>query len=199
MNPIRTSTVLLAALLVAGCGSTNAEAPPPAAPPQATPPPALAAAPRSLYDRLGGKPAIEAVVGEFIGRVAADKRINGRFINTDITRLKGLLVDFVCAATGGPCKYEGRDMHTTHAGFQIVDAEFDALVEDLAGALAKFNVPAREQNDLLGALGPLKPLIVNPPPPQLAHGRPTRRRRGPRFGADAASVHGVTAAPLGPA
>ncbi|HVV48456.1 MAG TPA: hypothetical protein VHO06_02255, partial [Polyangia bacterium] len=69
---------------------------------------------------------------------------------------------------GGPGKYTGRDMHTTHAGFQIVDAEFDALVEDLAGALAKFNVPAREQGELLGALGPLKPQIVNPPPPEAA-------------------------------
>ncbi|HEY6476018.1 MAG TPA: hypothetical protein VI456_05510, partial [Polyangia bacterium] len=170
MKTTRTKTFVLAALLVGGCGSTTAEAPPPAAPKQATaaPAPTSAAAPRSLYDRLGGKPAIEAVVGEFIGRVAADKRINGRFINTDITRLKGLLVDFVCAATGGPCQYGGRDMHTAHAGFQIVDAEFDALVEDLAGALAKFNVPKAEQNDLLGALGPLKPQIVNPPPAAAA-------------------------------
>jgi hemoglobin len=167
MKGIRPSTVVLTALLLAGCGSTSAEAPPPAAPNQATSP--AAAAPRSLYDRLGGQPAIEAVVGEFIARVAADKRINGRFINTDIARLKGLLVEFVCAATGGPCKYEGRDMHVAHAGFQIVDAEFDALVEDLAGALAKFNVPKAEQNDLLGALGPLKPQIVNPPPAAAAH------------------------------
>jgi hemoglobin len=168
---VRTTTVVLATALSIGCGPAGVERPPPRSAPRAAatpaaPPPAAAPAPRSLYDRLGGKPAIEAVVGEFVGRVAADKRINGRFINTDITRLKGLLVDFVCAATGGPCSYAGRDMHTTHAGFQIVDAEFDALVEDLAGALAKFNVPQREQNELLGALGPLKPQIVNPPPPE---------------------------------
>ncbi len=172
MKSVRTRTVVIAAgLLVGGCGATGMEAPPRSAMPRAaTAPPAAPApaAPRSLYDRLGGKPAIEAVVGEFVSRVAADKRINGRFINTDITRLKGLLVDFVCAATGGPCKYTGRDMHTAHAGFQLVDAEFDALVEDLAGALAKFNVPQAEQNDLLGALGPLKPLIVNPPPAEAA-------------------------------
>jgi hemoglobin len=171
MKGIRTSTVVVTTLLVGGCGATGVEAPPPAALHRAAPPPAApepAAAARSLYERLGGKPAIEAVVGEFIARVAADKRINGRFINTDITRLKGLLVDFVCAATGGPCKYAGRDMHTAHAGFQLVDAEFDALVEDLAGALAKLDVPKPEQNELLGALGPLKPQIVNPPPAAAA-------------------------------
>ena len=45
---------------------------------------------KPLYDRLGGKPAITAVVDDFVGRVAADNRINGKFANTDIPRLKGL-------------------------------------------------------------------------------------------------------------
>ena len=75
-------------------------------------------------------------------------------------QLKKLLVDFVCMATGGPCKYEGRDMETSHAGMDLVDDEFTALVEDLVGALDKFKVPEKEKNELLGALGPLKPQIV---------------------------------------
>jgi hemoglobin len=117
----------------------------------------------SLYDRLGGKPAITAVTGEFIDRVAADARIKYRFINTDLGKLKTLLVEFVCMATGGPCKYTGQDMETSHAGMELVDDEFTALVEDFAGALDKFQVPAREKGELLGALGPLKPQIVTPP------------------------------------
>jgi hemoglobin len=120
-------------------------------------------APKPLFDRLGGKPAIEAVVDEFLKRVAADKRINGRFFNTDLARLRGLLVEFVCSATGGPCQYTGRDMRSAHAGFQLVEEEFTALVEDLVGALDKFNVPKAEKNEILGALGPLAKDIVNPP------------------------------------
>jgi hemoglobin len=116
----------------------------------------------SLYDRLGGKPAITAVVDEFIGRVAADARIKHRFFNTDIDKLKMLLVEQVCQATGGPCKYSGLDMETSHAGMEVVDEEFTALVEDLAGALDKFKVPAKEKGELLGALGPLQPAIVAP-------------------------------------
>lgn len=116
----------------------------------------------SLYERLGGKPAITAVVDEFIGRVAADARIKHRFFNTDIPRLKQLLVEFVCLATGGPCKYTGVDMETSHAGMELVDEEFTALVEDLVGALDKFKVPEREKNEILGALGPLQPQIVAP-------------------------------------
>lgn len=132
-----------------------------AAPPAPTPP-------KALYERLGGQPAVEAVVDEFIKRVAADKRINGRFANTDIPRLRTLLVEFVCFATGGPCKYTGRDMRSAHAGMQLVDEEFGALVEDLVGALDKFSVPKAEKDELLGALGPLGKEIVDPPPAEAA-------------------------------
>ena len=104
------------------------------------------------------------MVDEFLQRVAADKRINGRFFNTDLPRLRGLLIEFVCSATGGPCQYTGRDMRSAHAGFQLVEEEFTALVEDLVGALDKFNVPKKEKDELLGALGPLAKEIVNPPP-----------------------------------
>src|SRR5690242_5581776 len=58
---------------------------------------------RSLYDRLGGKPAITAVVDDFAARVAADRRINRFFANTDIPTFKGHLVDQICEASGGPC------------------------------------------------------------------------------------------------
>ncbi len=71
------------------------------------------------YDRLGGKVAITAVVDDFIGNVAGDVRINKRFAQTDIPRLKAMLVDQICAGTGGPCKYAGRDMATTHEGMNI--------------------------------------------------------------------------------
>jgi len=117
----------------------------------------------SLYDRLGGKPAITAVVDKFVGNVGNDTRINGRFANTDFPQLKGHLVDQVCAATGGPCTYTGRDMKTTHAGMRISNAEFSALVEDLVSALNTFNVPKKEQSELLGLLGPMKSDIVEIP------------------------------------
>ncbi|MGZ3443353.1 MAG: globin domain-containing protein [Polyangia bacterium] len=154
MTPAR----LCLALLLAGCAHKSA---PPAAA-------AAAAEPlKPLYQRLGARPAITAVVDQFVANVAADKRINMRFLNTDSPHLKVLLVEFVCTATGGPEKYEGRDMHSSHGGMQLVDEEFNALVEDLAAALDKFNVPAKEKGELLGALGPLKPQIVNPPSAEM--------------------------------
>lgn len=115
---------------------------------------------KSLYDRLGGKAAITAVVDQFVANVAADSRINGRFATTDIAKLKGHLVDQVCMATGGPCTYKGRDMKTTHAGMKITNGDFAALVEDLVAALDKFKVPAQEKGELLGLLGTMKKDIV---------------------------------------
>lgn len=116
---------------------------------------------KSLYDRLGGVDAIQAVVKDFVEeRVAKDNRINARFINTDIPKLEGLLTDQICAATGGPCTYTGRNMRETHAGMKITEAEFTALVEDLQASLNNFNVPKAEQDELIGALAKLHDDIV---------------------------------------
>jgi hemoglobin len=117
---------------------------------------------RSLYSRLGGRGAITAVVEDFVGNVANDNRINKFFAGADIRRLKRLLVQQICAGTGGPCKYEGRSMREAHRGFGIGNGDFNALVEDLVMSLRKFNVPAREQQELLAILGPMRRDVVQP-------------------------------------
>ncbi len=115
----------------------------------------------ALYDRLGGNPAITAVIGDFVdNQVVPDERINSFFANTDLDRLKVLLIEQVGQATGGPEVYTGRDMKTTHAGLGITVAHFNALVEDLAASLTVFEVPAAEQNELVAALAPLQADIV---------------------------------------
>jgi hemoglobin len=115
---------------------------------------------KSLYDRLGGKAALTAVVDEFVARAAADARINKKFGKTDIPRLKFHLVEQLCGATGGPCKYTGQSMKKAHKNMKVTEGEFNALVEDLVAALDKFNVPEKEKGELLGILGPLKDSIV---------------------------------------
>jgi hemoglobin len=115
---------------------------------------------KSLYERLGGKEAITAVVNDFAGRVLADERINKKFSKSDPARLTAMLVDQICMATGGPCKYTGQDMKTAHKSMGVTEGEFNALVEDLVAALDKFNVPEKEKGELLGLLGPMKPSIV---------------------------------------
>jgi hemoglobin len=115
---------------------------------------------KTLYERLGGQPAITAVVDDFVGNVARDRRINGFFAKANIPRLKSLLVQQICQASGGPCVYSGRDMKSAHRGMGVADRHFNALVQDLGRTLNKFRVPAREQKELVAALAPLKKDIV---------------------------------------
>ena len=115
---------------------------------------------KSLYDRLGEKAAIAAVVDQFVANVMNDTRINGRFATTDIPKMKDHFVDQVCMAAGGPCQYTGREMKALHSGMKITDEEFGALVGDLVASLDKFKVSAPEKNELLGLLGRMKKDIV---------------------------------------
>ena len=115
---------------------------------------------KTLYERLGGQPAVEAVVKDFAGRVLADERINKKFAKSNADRLVKNLTDFVCVATSGPCKYTGNDMHKAHKGMGVTHGEFNALVEDLGATLDKFTVPEQEKSEVLAAFAPLEGAIV---------------------------------------
>jgi hemoglobin len=133
----------------------------------------------SLYERLGGQDAITAVVDDFVARCAADNRINAKFARTDVPRLKKMLVDQVCQATGGPCTYTGRDMKETHDGMGVTVGEFEALVEDLVATLNQFNVPKPEQDELLGLLGPMRGDIVEVESPETGTPLPATYQPAP--------------------
>ena len=170
------ATVGIATALIAtasvwpGCAATQARAAEPAA---------TAPARSTLYDRLGGGPALTAVVDDLLGRAAADKRINAKLVNADLARLRGHLIDQLCASTGGPCRYLGRDMKTAHVGLGITGAEFDALEDDLRQSLARFKVPAREQAELIALLAPMKKDIVQGPAAAAASPGPGAARPAP--------------------
>jgi hemoglobin len=133
----------------------------------------------SLYERLGGLDAIEAVVDSFVGRCAGDDRINGKFERTDIPRLKKMLVDQLCEAAGGPCTYTGRAMRETHDGMQVTAGEFEALVEDLVATLDVFDVPEPEQEELLALLGPMRDEIVEVESPETGTPLPASYEAAP--------------------
>ena len=144
---------VLAAAGLAACGGKAKGSEPAATAPAVTE--------ASLYDRLGRRDAIAGVVKDFVEeRVAKDARIKGMFANADIPGLEAKLIDQICEASGGPCKYTGKDMKTAHAGMNIKDSDFNALVEDLKASLDHFKVAPREQQDLLGALARMHDDIV---------------------------------------
>ncbi|MGL5097010.1 MAG: group I truncated hemoglobin, partial [Planctomycetia bacterium] len=124
---------------------------------------------KSLYERLGGEPAVKAVVDDFVARTAGNPKVNFTRKGTavewpatpeNVARLKGHLVDMIGAATGGPQKYKGRAMKASHAGMKITNAEFDALAGDLKATLNKFKVPDAEQKELFAIIGSTRGDIV---------------------------------------
>lgn len=119
---------------------------------------------KTLYQRLGEKRAIAAVVDHFVNLAAVDPKVNftrnGKFKGMDVPFLKGQLTDFISMVTGGPVKYNGKDMAAAHSGMKIKGSEFDALAADLVKALDKFNVPANEKNELMALVASTKAAIV---------------------------------------
>ena len=122
--------------------------------------PASVAKNDALYQALGGKPGLQALMDVFVAGLKADKRIGEQFKDTKSSFLASQLVDQVCMVTGGPCKYDGADMKTAHADMGITRANFNALVEVLQVSMDARNIPFSTQNQLLALLAPMHRDIV---------------------------------------
>ena len=117
----------------------------------------------SLYERLGGYDAIVAVASDLLPRLQSDSQL-GRFWahrGTDgLQREKQLLIDFLCANSGGPLYYTGRDMLTTHVGMKISDSDWTTFLGHAQATLSKFAVPSEEQREVVAFVLSLKDDIV---------------------------------------
>ena len=149
-----------ALLLCSACASSKAEVKADPAPA-----PAAAAAPadttsKVLFERLGGKPAVEAVVDGMLKRALSDERINYTWAGSPLPRVRQRLVELICAGTGGGCKYSGRDMAAVHRGMGITGEQFGILVGHLVATLDELKVPEKEKGEVLAILGPMQGAIV---------------------------------------
>ncbi len=118
---------------------------------------------KSLYQRLGRYDAIAAVIDDFIPRVATDPKLGhffGGLSSDSQKRLRQLIVEQVCEATGGPCFYLGRTMKASHAALGITEADWQSAVKHVVATLDKFKVPQKEKDELLGIVSTLKGDIV---------------------------------------
>ena len=98
----------------------------------------------SLYEQLGGEPAVNAAVDIFYRKVLADHRIYRFFDNVDMEKQAAKQKAFLTMAFGGPHNYTGEDMRKGHAHLVklgLDDSHFDAVMENLGDTLAELNVP----------------------------------------------------------
>ena len=120
--------------------------------------PALAT---SLFEKLGGSPAIEAVVRDFYKRVLGDPDLQGFFAKTDMDKQTRSQIAFLTMALGGPNNYDGRPMKEAHDGMGITDMHFDKVAGHLVAALKDAGVCDEDVNEVVALVGPLKKQIVS--------------------------------------
>ena len=123
----------------------------------------MAGTAKTLYERLGGYEALSAVANDLVPRLRIDPQL-GRFWahrgEDGVMRETQLLIDFLCASTGGPMYYRGRDMALAHRGMRISESDWTVLLGHAAATLAKFQVPAAEQGEVVAFVQSLKKDIV---------------------------------------
>jgi len=118
---------------------------------------------KTLYDRLGGRETVAAILDDFVARVGADEGLKGRFGEADLAGMKERMADQICQLAGGPCTYSGRTMAEAHAGKGITNDEFMAFVGDLAASMEKLGVASKDSGTLVGKLLSMKKDIVEKP------------------------------------
>ncbi|WP_395716309.1 hypothetical protein [Prosthecobacter sp.] len=94
----------------------------------------------SLYQKLGGKVAIDAVVDAFYVKVLADKRVKDFFADVSMDKQRRKQKDFLSAAFGGPLPWTGKDMRKAHEGMGLTEEHFNAIAENLVSTLKDFKV-----------------------------------------------------------
>ena len=161
MKSLRCSIAIaaLAATLAAGFASAQGSGATPPAPAAPSPPP-------SLYKRLGGYDALAAATDDFMARLLKDAALGRHFAghsDSARARIRQLIVEQLCAATGGPCVYIGRDMKSVHRGLGITEANWTSAVGHLIASLDKLEVGHREKQELLAIVAKHKKDIVEKP------------------------------------
>ena len=121
---------------------------------------------KSLYERLGGVYAIASVADVLIEKLLVNEILNANPLIDEARKqvpaagIKFHLTALICSLSGGPEVYSGRTMAESHAHLNITNEQWDAMVADFVATLNEFNVPEKEQAELLALVGPTKGDIV---------------------------------------
>lgn len=103
----------------------------------------------TLYERLGGESKIREIATTLFDNHAKNDAIKARYAESDRGDVIRLVTEFICAGTGGPQAYSGKDMLEAHKGMNISEAEYMAVLDDILAALREHEVGQREQEEFL--------------------------------------------------
>ena len=115
----------------------------------------------TLYERLGGEEKIRQVTKDILANHLGNPTVSPRYQDSDHDHVIKVVTEFICAGTGGPQEYTGKDMITTHRGMNINEAEYLAVIDDIMGALDKNGVGDQEKMEVLMICYSLKGEILH--------------------------------------
>lgn len=117
-----------------------------------------------LYNRLGGYDGVTGFVNDLLPRLQADRQL-GRFWENrgidGIEREKQLLIDFLCANSGGSVYYTGSNMRLSHKGMNISESDWAIFLAHAGDTMTALGVPKKECDDIVAFVLGLKGDIVN--------------------------------------
>jgi len=117
--------------------------------------------PLSIYEKIGGEPAVDAAVGIFYKKVLADDRISHFFDSVDMAGQLQKQKSFLTMVFGGPHEYTGKDMREAHKGMNLTDEHFGAVAENLIGTLEELNVPKDIIDEIVNIALSVKDDVLN--------------------------------------
>ena len=147
---IKTSiAILLATLFLVACSSET---------PDTTPTPTA----KSLYERIGGREKVKAIVEDIWNNNSKNPIVKDRFAGSDPSYVKKRVFEIFAVATGSTdVEYKGMDMKSAHKGMNISEMEFNAVVDDVLAACEMHKVAQQERNEVLAILWSVRKDIVN--------------------------------------
>lgn len=114
----------------------------------------------SLYEEIGGKAKITEIAQLFLDEVSYHPDVLPYFQHTNIARFEEKFIEHLCLISGGPCQYTGDNMEQVHAGMNVTEADFNAVVDLLVNAMSRASVAHTTQNKLLARLVPMRKDII---------------------------------------
>ncbi len=118
----------------------------------------------SLYEKLGGKAALEAAVDSFYVKVLADERIKHFFDDINMKRQIRKQKEFLAAAFGGPVPWTGKDLRKAHSNIPgLNETHFNAVAENLQKTLEELHVKKELIDQVMAIAGSVKDQVLNKP------------------------------------
>lgn len=115
----------------------------------------------TIYDKLGGSDVMKTAVTVFYNRVVDDDNLAKWFEGVDLSRLRAHQRAFLTAALDGPRLFAGRDLTASHAGMEITDDAFEAIVNHLLTVLADLDIDEAAIEQVGARLDALRDQIVS--------------------------------------